>query len=172
MNDGKIIDEQGNNTPIAAAPDQEGGFGAQIAKMLYGRRYKPSRATLARLRRISSWNNRLALILIIAAIIAGSATYGALNALPPFGDNPNSVIWLLNIDLIILLLLVIQIARRIVSLFSGRRRGIAGSRLHVRLVFIFSLLAATPAIIMTVFSAFFTGANPTPQLPMRTVVTP
>src|SRR5690606_28023366 len=55
----------------------------------------------------------------------------------------------------ILTLLIILVARRIVGLWSGRKRGIAGSRLHVRLVFIFSLLAATPAIIMTVFSALF-----------------
>lgn len=99
--------------------------------------------------------NRLVLLLIIAGIASGFATYAALTETPPFGDDPNTVIWLLNLDLIILLALVTVIARRVVGLWSGRRRGIAGSRLHVRLVFIFSLLTAMPAIIMTVFSAFF-----------------
>ncbi|MCB9995662.1 MAG: PAS domain-containing sensor histidine kinase [Rhodospirillales bacterium] len=88
-------------------------------------------------------------------MISGFSTYAALTATPPFGDDPDTVIWLLNLDLIILMLLTILVARRIVGLWSGRRRGIAGSRLHVRLVLIFSILAATPAIIMTVFSAFF-----------------
>ena len=105
--------------------------------------------------RFSSWTNKIALLLILAAIACGSATYLSLNALPPFGDDPNTVYWLLNLDLIILLLLVTLIARRVVSLLSSRRRGLAASRLHVRLVFIFSIMAATPAIIMTVFSAFF-----------------
>jgi len=102
-----------------------------------------------------SWSTRLSFILIGLAIISGFATYAALTETPPFGDDPNTVIWLLNIDLIILMVLVMLIARRIVSIWSGRRRNIAGSRLHVRLVLIFSVMAALPAIIMAVFSAFF-----------------
>lgn len=98
---------------------------------------------------------KLSFALIIAAIVSGFATYAALTETPPFGDNPNIVIWLLNIDLIILLMLVTLIARRVVKIWIGRRRGIAGSRLHIRLVLIFSVMAALPAIIMAVFSAFF-----------------
>lgn len=102
-----------------------------------------------------SWRTKVSVFLIFAAVVSGAATYAALNGLPPFGGNANLVVWLLNIDLIILLLLVSLIARRIVSLWSGRKQKIAGSHLHVRLVYIFSLLAAVPTIIMTVFSAFF-----------------
>ena len=101
------------------------------------------------------WRSKLAYLLIIAAIASGIATYAALTETPPLGNDPDTVIWLLNIDLIILLLLVALIARRIVSLWSGKKRGLAGSHLHVRLVYIFSILAAAPAIIMTIFSAFF-----------------
>jgi two-component system nitrogen regulation sensor histidine kinase NtrY len=97
----------------------------------------------------------LAGFLIAAAIVSGMATYAALNEMPPLGNDPATVIWLLNIDLIILLLLVGVIARRIAALWSGRKRGLAGSHLHVRLVYTFSILAAAPAIIMTVFAAFF-----------------
>ncbi len=108
-------------------------------------------------RRILSkkWQNRLTAILIIAAILSGIATYAALTETPPLGNDPKTVIWLLNLDFIILLLLVALIAQRIVSLWSGRKRGLAGSHMHVRLVYTFSILAAAPAIIMTVFSAFF-----------------
>ena len=102
-----------------------------------------------------SWSTRLSFVLIGMAIVSGFATYAALTETPPFGDSPHTVIWLLNLDLIILLTLVILIARRIVAIWSGRRRNIAGSRLHVRLVLIFSVMAAMPAIIMAVFSAFF-----------------
>lgn len=101
------------------------------------------------------WRSKLAYLLIIAAIASGIATYAALTETPPLGNDPDTVIWLLNLDLIILLLLVALIARRIVSLWSGKKRGLAGSHLHVRLVYIFSILAAAPAIIMTIFSAFF-----------------
>jgi two-component system nitrogen regulation sensor histidine kinase NtrY len=102
-----------------------------------------------------SWATRFSFILIGAVIVSGVATYAALTKTPPFGDDPNTVIWLLNIDLIILLLLAMLIGRRIASIWSGRRQNIAGSRLHVRLVLIFSIMAAVPAIIMAVFSAFF-----------------
>lgn len=123
-----------------------------IASNMYGFYKRPRKMKFFR---GSTFGNRLALFLIVAGLFSGFATYAALTATPPFGDDPNTVIWLLNLDLIILMMLVILIARRIVGLWSGRRRGIAGSKLHVRLVFIFSLLAATPAIIMTIFSAFF-----------------
>lgn len=94
-------------------------------------------------------------MLILCAIISGFSTYGALTATPPFGDDPNIVLWLLNIDLIILMMLVTLIAWRLVGLWSGRKKGLVGSHLHVRLVYIFSMLAAVPVIIMTIFSAFF-----------------
>ncbi len=102
-----------------------------------------------------SWRTKVGILLVIASVVTGFATYGALTKTPPFGDDPNLVITLLNIDLIILLLLVSLIAQRIVSVWSGKKRGIAGSHLHVRLVYIFSLLVAVPTILMTVFSAFF-----------------
>jgi two-component system nitrogen regulation sensor histidine kinase NtrY len=102
-----------------------------------------------------SWQTRLSFVLIAAAILSGFATYAALTESPPFGDSPNTVIWLLNLDLVLLLMLGILVARRIVAIWSGRRQNIAGSRLHVRLVVIFSIMAALPAVIMAVFSAFF-----------------
>lgn len=101
------------------------------------------------------WQNIFVVVLVVLGLISGLATYGALTEAPPFGNSPNTVIWLLNFDLIILLLLVAVIANKIVALWSGRKRGLAGSHLHVRLVYTFSILAAAPAIIMTVFSAYF-----------------
>ena len=101
------------------------------------------------------WRTILGAVLVLATIASGFATYLALTETPPFGNDPDTIIWLLNVDLIILLMLVALIARRIVILWSGRKRGLAGSQLHVRLVYTFSMLAAAPAIIMTVFSAFF-----------------
>lgn len=100
-------------------------------------------------------DNKLAFGLVLLAIIFGIMTYMALTASGPFANDPNAIIWLLNIDLIIILLFLMLIARRISALWMSRRRGVAGARLHVRLVVIFSLLAGVPAIVMTLFSAFF-----------------
>lgn len=97
----------------------------------------------------------LTFVLFLSAIGSGTATYYALNAAPPFGDDPETVIWLLLLNLVILLGLAALIARRIAAVISGHRRGVAGSRLHTRLVAIFSIMAAAPAIIMAIFSAVF-----------------
>lgn len=102
-----------------------------------------------------SWRTKIGVLLVFASIISGAITYAALNKTPPFGDDPNLIIWLLNIDLALLLLLASLIARRIVGVWSGRKRGIAGSHLHVRLVYIFSILVAIPTVIMTIFAAVF-----------------
>lgn len=101
------------------------------------------------------WGRFVTPFLLIAAVVSGFATYAALTSTPPFGHDPHTVLWILNIDLIILLLLVTLIAQGLVKLVGSRRRKLAGAGLHVRLVMIFGILAAAPAIIMTVFSAFF-----------------
>jgi two-component system nitrogen regulation sensor histidine kinase NtrY len=119
---------------------------------------KPSGAPLgvSRWSIFRSWESRAALVLLVACVISGFATYAALTDRAPFNNSdPDHVIWLLNIDLIILLLLLVLVARRLVGLWSGRKRKLAGSGLHVRLVYIFSLMAAVPVIIMTFTSAFF-----------------
>ncbi len=105
--------------------------------------------------RRSGWERKLGILLGLAAIVSGFSTYAALKAMPPFGDDTDTIIWLLNLDLVILLLLVALISWRVVALWSGRKKGAAGSQLHIRLVLIFSVLAATPAILMTLFSAYF-----------------
>lgn len=101
------------------------------------------------------WSLKLAILLVIAAVCSGFATYAALTETPPFGNDPDTVIWLLNLDLIILIFLVAIIGRRVAQIWAGRRQGLAGSRLHTRLILIFSIMAAAPAILMAVFSAFF-----------------
>lgn len=115
----------------------------------------PVRLWRLRQRLGSSWEGRLALLLAFAGIGAGIATYAALNSMPPFGSNPDVVIWLLNIDLVILLSLGILVARRVASLLSLWKRGIPGSKIHMRFVYTFGLVAMAPAIIMMIFSLFF-----------------
>ena len=73
----------------------------------------------------------------------GVATYLALTGAPPFGPHPNAVLSLLNLDLVLLLALGALIAKRLVQVWAERRRGLAGSRLQIRLVVLFSLIAVT-----------------------------
>lgn len=97
--------------------------------------------------------NALAMILSLAAITSGIATYAALSSWGEAGPDANTVLVLLNIDLFLLLALGILVAWRVARLWSDRRSGATGSRLHVRLAVLFGVVAITPAIVMMVFAA-------------------
>jgi two-component system, NtrC family, nitrogen regulation sensor histidine kinase NtrY len=111
--------------------------------------------------RMLRWTGRVGLgrkatvVLTLAALASGFATYAAMTGLPPFGPNGGRVLLLLNVNLVLLLLLAAVVAKRLVEVWAQRRRGLAGSRLHVRLVVLFSLIAVTPTIIVAVFSYLF-----------------
>ncbi|MEN2976178.1 PAS domain-containing sensor histidine kinase [Tistrella bauzanensis] len=101
--------------------------------------------------------------LLVAALASGVATYLALTGLSFFGGNwgsearadASTVFILLNVDLALLLLLVGVLAHGLIRLWLQRRRRSAGSRLQLRLVTLFALVAALPAIVVMVFSALF-----------------
>ena len=113
------------------------------------------------MRRMGIWAGRiglgrkLAITLAISALASGIATYLALTGAPPFGPHPNAVLALLNLDLILLLALGAVIAKRLIEVWAERRRGLAGSRLQIRLVVLFSLIAVMPTIIVAGFSYLF-----------------
>jgi two-component system nitrogen regulation sensor histidine kinase NtrY len=112
-------------------------------------------------RRIRMWAGgiglwrKMAVGLAAAALASGIATYLALTGAPPFGPGPRAVLILLNLDLVLLLALAALVAKRLVEVWLERRRGLAGSRLQVRLVGLFSLIAVAPTIIVAVFSYLF-----------------
>lgn len=103
----------------------------------------------------ASWERIAAFCLIFFAIFFAAITYAVMAEIIPVENNSSVIIWLLNLDIVVLLLLVTLTANRIISLWLSRRKGVAGSKLQTRLVLIFCVLAAIPAIIMTIFSAYF-----------------
>ena len=113
------------------------------------------------MRRVRIWAGRiglrhkLAIALAVAALASGIATYMALTGAPPFGPHPGAVLSLLNLDLLLLLALGALIAKRLLQVWAERRRGLAGSRLQIRLVVLFSLIAVTPTVIVAIFSYLF-----------------
>src|SRR6266853_841160 len=113
------------------------------------------------MRRMRIWAGRiglgrkLAIALAIPALASGVATYLALTGAPPFGPHPYAVLLLLNLDLVLLLALGAVVAKRLIEVWAERRRGLAGSRLQIRLVLLFSLISVTPTIIVAVFSYLF-----------------
>jgi two-component system, NtrC family, nitrogen regulation sensor histidine kinase NtrY len=104
--------------------------------------------------RIGLWH-KFAIALALAALGSGVATYMSLTGTLPFGPHPNAVLTLLNLDLVLLLALGALIAKRLLQVWAERRRGLAGSRLQIRLVVLFSLIAVVPTIVVAIFSYLF-----------------
>jgi two-component system, NtrC family, nitrogen regulation sensor histidine kinase NtrY len=103
--------------------------------------------------RMASLPSLLALAVSFAAVISGIFTYLALSGLAPFSPSPSTVVILLVVDLSLVLSLGGLIAWRVTRLWMERRSGIAGSRLHMRLVGTFAVIAVLPAILVAVFAA-------------------
>lgn len=125
----------------------------EMASAERSEKFLRTRAAFSRLMR----SRRLAFILAASAILSGVATFGLLTGTSTGTGTPDPIklqILLLS-DLVIMLLLAAVIAQRVVGMWVQRRRGMAGSALHVRMVVMFSLLAVTPAILVTIFAALF-----------------
>ena len=109
-------------------------------------------------RRVHIWAQRVgferkaAFVLAALAIIAGLGTYAAFTHAGPVGPDPDAVLGILYADFSLLLLLGVLVAYRLARLWVERRQGMAGSRLHVRLVVMFSVLTVAPTILVSVFS--------------------
>src|SRR5689334_700697 len=88
----------------------------------------------------------------IAALLAGTLTYGTLTGLVPYRPSHDGLIGLVLINFILALTLGALIAWRLTRLWAERRSGMAGARLHIRLVGLFALIAVVPAILVAAFA--------------------
>jgi hypothetical protein len=68
---------------------------------------------------------------------------------------PQQVVAIVLANAAVLVLLAASLVARIVRVWAERRRGSAGSRLHVRLVLLFGVVAVVPALIVAAFAAVF-----------------
>ena len=87
------------------------------------------------------------------AVLSGAVTYGILSGLIPWSPGRGGLIVLLLINLTLGLSLGALIAWRLVRLWTERKSGRAGARLHVRLVTWFGTIAVVPAILIAIFAA-------------------
>jgi two-component system nitrogen regulation sensor histidine kinase NtrY len=106
-------------------------------------------ATAAVARRLGG--RAAAVSLAVLAMIAGAATYAWLAGFVPTALSTRGwITGLLVADLVIAVALVALLAVRLTQLWLDRRRGAAGSRLHMRLVLVCSLFTITPTLIVTI----------------------
>ena len=95
------------------------------------------------------------LVLAAVALLLAIGTFVLLSGGAPITLRPNLVFVSILASAAVLLLLGAVLAGRLTRVWVERRRGSAGSRLHVRLVLMFGVVAVTPSIVVAVFAAAF-----------------
>ena len=87
------------------------------------------------------------------ALLSAAVTFAVLAGFTPISPTHQIVVALLLVGLLASLLLVGVIGREIWNIFSARRHGRAGARLHVRIIGLFSVVAAVPAVLIAIVAS-------------------
>lgn len=102
----------------------------------------------------------LALVLIFAAIASAITTYVVMTRSQSLiGPDPEVVLGLALVNLVLLLALIAVVARGAFTLWLALKRGSVGSRLQTRIVVIFSIITMVPTVTVATFSALFLNAS-------------
>ena len=109
----------------------------------------PERLVSARLRGLSGW---AALTLVIVGTLTGFATFLLLTGATPIKPTSELTYDLLLANSVLVILMLIMIGAQMLHLLLERRRGTAGTGLHIRLISLFSIIALVPAILVAVFA--------------------
>ena len=95
----------------------------------------------------------LGLAAVALALLSALLTFLVLAGLTPIAPTHEVVVTLLLANAVTVFLLILVIAREVWGVVQARRRGRAASRLHVRIVALFSIIAAVPAILVAVVAS-------------------
>lgn len=107
------------------------------------------------LRMHKAGNVAIALLIILAIICSGATYYAITEQTEQLGPNPSFIIKMVLMDLIVLLALSILVVRKVFKTLIYKNNDYAGGRLRNRIIIMFSLVAAIPTIIISLFSAYF-----------------
>ncbi len=91
--------------------------------------------------------------LIVLTLIVALTSFTMLTGLTPIDPDRRTTMILILVNSVLVGLLVWLIGRELARIIAARRRGRAAARLHVRLVGLFALVAALPAIMIAVFAS-------------------
>jgi two-component system, NtrC family, nitrogen regulation sensor histidine kinase NtrY len=95
----------------------------------------------------------LGLAAVALALLSALVTFVVLADLTPLPPTHEVVVTLLLTNAVMVFLLMVVIALEVVGVVQARRHGRAASRLHVRIVALFSIVAAVPAIVVAVVAS-------------------
>ncbi|WP_062202554.1 PAS domain-containing sensor histidine kinase [Aureimonas sp. AU12] len=90
------------------------------------------------------------ILAVIGALVTGAISFVVLMGLTPIAPTDRVVTIASLVNGVFVVLLCTLIAREVLRMTSARRNGKAASRLHVRIVVLFAIVAALPALLVAV----------------------
>jgi two-component system, NtrC family, nitrogen regulation sensor histidine kinase NtrY len=93
------------------------------------------------------------IIAVVGALLSAAVSFVILIGLTPITPNEEATLTLIGINAAFVLLLIGLIGREVTRIVQARRRGKAASRLHVRIVALFSVVAVVPAFVVAVVAS-------------------
>ena len=93
------------------------------------------------------------LITVLLSLISGIVTFVILLGLTSIDPTDDVIKVALTINLFFLALLAASIVWEGSSIIWARQKGKAGARLHIRVIMLFSLVAAVPTILVAIFAS-------------------
>jgi len=98
----------------------------------------------------SRWTGIVGTIIVVLALISALATFLVLAGMVPLPPTHEVVLRLFLVNAVLIVALLGFVVRETVRLLRARRAGLAASGLHARIVSLFALVAAVPAILVAV----------------------
>jgi two-component system nitrogen regulation sensor histidine kinase NtrY len=95
----------------------------------------------------------LGISVVAIAVVLALTTYLILTGQTRFAPDDEVVFGLLAANAALVVAMVAMIVWQLSAVWRGRGRGAAGARLHVRLITMFGLVAALPAVLVAVFAS-------------------
>ncbi len=93
------------------------------------------------------------IITVVSALITASISFAILIGITPITPDRTVTLALVIVNVALILFLILLICREIYRIVTARTHGKAASRLHVRIVALFSLIAAVPAIVVAIVAS-------------------
>ncbi len=93
------------------------------------------------------------IIAIVGALLAAGVSFAILVGVTPITPNRTIMLALIGLNAFFIIVLTVLIGREVHRILLARRVGKAASRLHVRIVTMFALVAAIPAIMVAIVAS-------------------
>ncbi|MBX3584569.1 MAG: PAS domain-containing sensor histidine kinase [Rhizobiaceae bacterium] len=92
-------------------------------------------------------------VAVVGALVTAAISFAILVGVTPIAPDETTTIALIVINALFVVFLIALIGRELHRISAARRRGKAASRLHVRIVAMFSLIAVLPALLVAIIAS-------------------